>query len=359
VSSYYTVTVALGIFSMLVMLCVLLVNDTLPLDKKRGFAWLFIAIALAASCEWLGMALDGVDGWGRTLHAAVKMVEFSLVPTFGVAGAYVLGAPHGLKAIAGVLIVNAALEFLSTQFGFIFYIDAAAFYRHGDLYWIYALFDVVGVIYLLVTSVRFTSRFQSRKNFILFLILALMIAGVVAQTLDSTIRVDWMCIPIGMTLFYIYYSEMALETDELTSLLNRRSFDGRLSRMDRPCVLVFFDVDDFKHVNDEHGHAVGDRCLELIGRAMVETYSSSGRCYRIGGDEFCAIIERDLDSVDEMNSAFFNRMELERRESRWLPWVSIGYSAFDPKTSDITTTLERADHMMYHYKDERHIGAMA
>jgi diguanylate cyclase (GGDEF)-like protein len=82
-------------------------------------------------------------------------------------------------------------------------------------------------------------------------------------------------------------------TDPLTGLGNHRSFRQRVDRelatagaADRPVSLCLLDVDDFKRINDEHGHPVGDRVLIEVARCLRH----DGEAFRLGGDEFALLL---------------------------------------------------------------------
>jgi len=86
--------------------------------------------------------------------------------------------------------------------------------------------------------------------------------------------------------------------DSLTGLLNRRRFEEELhsqaaavARYGRHAALLVFDLDDFKAVNDEHGHAVGDALLREIAAVLRRRLRASDRAARLGGDEFAVILE--------------------------------------------------------------------
>ncbi len=85
--------------------------------------------------------------------------------------------------------------------------------------------------------------------------------------------------------------------DQLTGLGNRREFDDQLKFMldqtDRfggSCALVIADVDHFKRVNDEYGHASGDRVLETVGQAIKAELRTTDCGARVGGEEFAVIL---------------------------------------------------------------------
>jgi diguanylate cyclase (GGDEF)-like protein len=86
-------------------------------------------------------------------------------------------------------------------------------------------------------------------------------------------------------------------TDALTGLANRRALavelERRMSRADqqRPYVLALFDLDGFKHYNDSFGHPTGDALLQRLGYKLRSEMDGKGTVYRMGGDEFCALID--------------------------------------------------------------------
>ena len=85
------------------------------------------------------------------------------------------------------------------------------------------------------------------------------------------------------------YSELTQKIDTLTHLLNRRSYESRPASLRGQAVIYYFDVDEFKSVNDTFGHGVGDAVLAEVGSTIYAVFSKAGYCYRIGGDEFCVI----------------------------------------------------------------------
>lgn len=81
------------------------------------------------------------------------------------------------------------------------------------------------------------------------------------------------------------------ETDPLTGLLNVRAFEEKVrhalaDRPGRQGALIFLDLNDFKHVNDEHGHEAGDKVLKHVAQALIFPPHSWVATGRVGGDEF-------------------------------------------------------------------------
>ena len=75
-----------------------------------------------------------------------------------------------------------------------------------------------------------------------------------------------------------------------------------------------------------------------------------GHCYRIGGDEFCVLLEKKLGSVEELNRSFHDKMDRFRSEDKRIPHVSIGYIFFNPEKTDVESAIKEADAQMYRVK---------
>ncbi len=92
--------------------------------------------------------------------------------------------------------------------------------------------------------------------------------------------------------------EQLATSDELTSLLNRRGFfDAFAKEMDRTNrghseggLLILVDLDNFKMINDTHGHQAGDAALRLVAKALSADIRVMDACARIGGDEFVLLL---------------------------------------------------------------------
>lgn len=91
--------------------------------------------------------------------------------------------------------------------------------------------------------------------------------------------------------------EARADIDPLTNLPNRRAFERELvrslaylKRHGNSAVLLYLDLDDFKHINDDHGHAAGDDMLRAVARVLGRHVRESDVVARIGGDEFALLL---------------------------------------------------------------------
>ncbi len=112
-------------------------------------------------------------------------------------------------------------------------------------------------------------------------------------------------------------------------------------------MLVVFDVDHFKHINDRYGHLQGDVCLSEIADCIKKAYASYGYCYRIGGDEFCVLL-KDAQREAACAREFLRCLEERRQTIAFLPTVSFWRRcAFGENMEKVK---EQADRRMYRYK---------
>ena len=98
-----------------------------------------------------------------------------------------------------------------------------------------------------------------------------------------------------------------LLVDQLTGLHNRRAFIALseqalklATRQERDVLMIFIDVDQLKHINDTHGHLVGDRALIDTARVLRESCREADLIARLGGDEFVALMTVDSDQTAEL-----------------------------------------------------------
>lgn len=146
----------------------------------------------------------------------------------------------------------------------------------------------------------------------LFAIIIFITIWVITQLLNPNVEFLWLLIAISGTFVYIYYNGIIQNIDDLTGLLNKRSFNKYKNNVEEEKVsLIVFDVNDFKLINDTYGHSEGDRILTEVAKILKEYYQEYGRVYRIGGDEFAAIIEKSTDKseIEKIATRFKEKVE--------------------------------------------------
>jgi diguanylate cyclase (GGDEF)-like protein len=147
-------------------------------------------------------------------------------------------------------------------------------------------------------------------------------------------------------------------TDNLTQLGNRRRLDdelatecGRVRRHGRSLSMLLLDIDFFKQVNDEHGHAAGDAVLFQLGQVIRSRVRQHDVAARIGGEEIAILMpETDLSGArmlaEELRRAIEQHV-VELAERRIYVTVSVGCAQFMPQDVDPTGFMRRCDERLY------------
>lgn len=151
--------------------------------------------------------------------------------------------------------------------------------------------------------------------------------------------------------------------DWLTGLLNRRGVDVALSEHlssgDAPFALALIDIDDFKGINDQHGHEVGDEALKALADAMRRVFPKGSILGRQGGDELLAILTGDaVDHADELFQQFNSESILVESEGEPVKLTtSVGYTVFPDPAPSVRMAYNQADKALYAVKQSGKAGA--
>lgn len=149
------------------------------------------------------------------------------------------------------------------------------------------------------------------------------------------------------------------ESDTLTGLLNRKTFESRFDKLRvnsgvmspaEPSWLGIVDIDNFKSINDNYGHLFGDEVLLLVARLLKQAFRGADQLFRFGGEEFVIVLERS--TVPGAQIAF-NRLRAMVDEFRFPQvgkvTISLGYTRMDSQDTP-SVCVARADAALYYAK---------
>lgn len=143
---FYSATIFLSVFIMIIMDMLVSGNDLMEHDKKQTVYTISVLVIACMVSEWFGVWMDGADPSLRTLHILVKTIELSTAPIITVLCSDLMTPLKHKKLIYSLIGVHAGLEVLSAFFGFIFSVDAQNVYHHETFYWVYVLAYASGVL---------------------------------------------------------------------------------------------------------------------------------------------------------------------------------------------------------------------
>lgn len=152
--------------------------------------------------------------------------------------------------------------------------------------------------------------------------------------------------------------------DPLTRISNRRAFFDlgerelkRARRFNYPLAVLYMDLDNFKRVNDDFGHHVGDELLCMVTRHIQGHIREIDLFGRLGGDEFCILL---VDSKPVATRKVARKLQLEisalMRSRNWPVAVSIGAATFLTFSGEMGEMIATADKLMYIAKKDRQLN---
>jgi diguanylate cyclase (GGDEF)-like protein len=154
-------------------------------------------------------------------------------------------------------------------------------------------------------------------------------------------------------------------TDPLTGLSNRRQFEQVAARLPRepalpPPVLLLMDIDHFKRINDQLGHACGDRALRLVGRCIQEALREGDLAVRLGGDEFALVLQAA--TLPQAVGAADRVVQQVQRQTpaQHLPMLTLSFGLVQWQAGEsLDEALHRADRALYEAKRQGRACAVA
>ena len=172
---------------------------------------------------------------------------------------------------------------------------------------------------------------------------------------------------IAFALVSVLFAELQLRlvreressrTDVLTELPNRRGFTERVGlllaagrRSERTMTLAYIDLDHFKTVNDEYGHATGDAALRAAANVLRTGTRLGDVVGRLGGDEFAVLLpDTTMTQAREVLERLRRAIAEVMTERGWPITASIGAITFNAAALDLTAALTGADRAMYEVK---------
>ncbi|KMV29518.1 GGDEF domain-containing protein [Photobacterium swingsii] len=165
--------------------------------------------------------------------------------------------------------------------------------------------------------------------------------------------------PLANAIEYRRVKNLALQ-DYLSTLGNRTSFEQDIrhaialsERRNVGLVLIIFDLDNFKQVNDRFGHLDGDKVIRRFATILKDAVRATDRCYRLGGDEFTALLQPATgESAGKVATRIQQLMKQDQTLRALNISVSLGYAHYQKGDTSISL-IDRADRQLYQHKRQK------
>ncbi len=319
---YYTPLIILVWFALIVLAILAKENDRFSKERKRILYFTYSIVALAALAEWLGIQFNGNMNVSPWVIRLIKAFDYILTPMSGGAIILQLQTKNNLRKVSFILLgLNLLFQIISIFTGWMVKVDENHLYHHGNAYNIYMLLYVAVFIIVIVEFAIYGKRFRKQNRLSLLGILIFNVLGIgLQEVLGSEVRTAYISLVICSALLYIHNSEFAqlasddkiqeqmirISVDPLTGISSRHAYSVAINELSNlpslPQKLVIFsiDINGLKLVNDTLGHIAGDELIAGASKCISQVFSSIGRCYRTGGDEFIVFSSINQEMIHEL-----------------------------------------------------------
>lgn len=273
-----------------------------------------------------------------------------------------------LKKVKFLLVIPLLLGFIMLMINVfshnIFIINSNNIYERSNMYFLYA---ISSWIYIAISSIktiivyhRTDNIYIKEKIFPLSLFIVAPLITSIVQLLFYGLSVSQMGFTVSSLLIFLYYQDEQILMDNLTKVNNRNSFNEFLQNKydvlkDNDIIsLIFIDIDNFKYINDNYGHLVGDEVLinvaSILKKSCLE-FNKNLFLARYGGDEFVIVSSLNLKQINELEKLIDNNVKVYNKEENIKISISKGYTS-DIKANykSITHIIDIADDLMYKNK---------
>ena len=267
-----------------------------------------------------------------------------------------------LAILSGIPLALTAIGIVLTPLsGFLFTITEDNRYTRTELNFL--LPTVLIFIYLLIGTIKVYIHRRNKGKYMIFPVIYFVTPIVIAVTVQAFfygISLIYIGIAIGLTGIYISTQSESAYIDQLCGVYNRRYYNDYIrafcnaKNKSSAITGALIDMDNFKPINDNFGHDVGDEALVKFSSILRKNMSEIGFVVRFGGDEFVLVTNRSEGEIEKAVSDILKELDEENAsgENRYKLEFSYGISSItaDSSSDDFLKTM---DSRMYEMKNKR------
>ena len=372
-------TLDLSVTSFIVLLIIYL-NSYSRIDKifvqyKRYMSLVIVNMALIV-IDILGWVFNGLPGNLNFIFNLVfnllLYIIVPLAPSLWVLYVYylVFRNEQKIQPLKRILVIlfaaNAVLSFISLSNGWFFSVDANNIYHRGPLIFVHIGYCGLLLLFSLIMVLAKHKQFQRRQLYSILLFYVPQVLGSIFQTLVYGVSYNWVGMTISLLIIYFNFQSHEINTDYLTGANNRMHLQEYISAKIKNSSesstfgAIMIDIDNFKMINDQFGHTVGDEALKDAVQIFKDSVRKNDFIARFGGDEFLIIINMNVKAVLENtvkriigNTEKFNLQSPKQYDLHF----SMGYDIYCAKSKMKSEEfLAYIDRLMYADKNSRSLS---
>ena len=353
--------IAIGVCCVIALLILLAAVDENYLSAS-AFGSYYKAAAFAVIVAIMAEVLvSAYEITGTPLSASYVILNafgFSITPWIPVLISHSFGNYTNklLKIMLVLPVFSTILSLISPLTASIFHICGCATYSRGNLFVIFVIAYIYGMVLCLIRAYKFINSNQGDGKHRLASIFIFTVAGTVTQIAFPNIHLSWLTVTFALYMLYAYSSELRQKTDPLTGLYNRFAYDFYLSAYAEAdsFMLMIIDIDDFKRFNDAYGHQCGDEILKTMSTVIKSHFFPFGKCFRIGGDEFAILTaSTDYERLESIAADCINEISKANSAGIDQPSFSYGWSICSENGKTVSEAINEADQKMYLMKSTK------
>lgn len=342
------------------MLLCLLVASVLAVDMiqammlGKGSIFVKTMLYVLTCLDGIGVAFIGVSCMDYTIYSTIEIKNNN----------------HKYAKLTYIPAAILVLVAIGTPFfGWLYVVDGANYVHPGKYYIVQSLILAFYLVYSLIMLVYGYNETNSRERHLLLRKMiffnAVPLLGCLIQMKEQNLPIVWPACTISILIVFIGVQNNQISRDGLTKINNR----GRLNEyLEDKCesialfevlTCILIDVDDFKKINDNLGHQVGDEALitiaNILKKACADTFGNHFIA-RYGGDEFIIISsDREFDHCDELIDKINEIVDDENasHNREYVISLSMGKSKYKAGKMSIDQFIEIADEDMYNKKQAK------
>lgn len=344
------------------------------LQHKLYMHVVYVLAALLVA-DSVGRMFDGYQGtayyWTNLIANIVLYVLVPLAPSMWVlyCSYQVYQDEKRLKKlipiIVAILLVNGAFTLVSLQNGWYFSIDSANVYHRGPLFVVHMLLSFAIAVYPTVILLANRQYLDDKRFYSLLLFPVPTLIGGILQSLFYGTSLIWCCMTVSVMLIYLNIQAERIGTDYLTGVYNRRQLDAHVKERIQSTTpkktfsAILIDLDNFKQINDTHGHNAGDKALNDTVDLLRSTFRRGDFISRYGGDEFLIILDLQdqeilQEAVQRLRDTFVHFNTSHDRP--YMLAFTAGYAVYDMASGmDPEQFVKHIDKLMYEKKRQANV----